>query len=99
MTQLLSPSSTYNESNLPPEMHEIMATPPPRSSWKAKLDRLNHSSFIGRREQLATFRASLTDPETRANIVAVSGQGGVGKTTLLKEFRRIAEKQEKNIVA
>jgi tetratricopeptide (TPR) repeat protein len=99
MTQLLSPSSTYNESNLPPEMHEIMATPPPRSSWKAKLDRLNHSSFIGRREQLATFRASLTDPETRANIVAVSGQGGVGKTTLLKEFKRIAEKQEKNIVA
>jgi tetratricopeptide (TPR) repeat protein len=76
-----------------------MVTPLPRSSWKAKLDRLNCSSFIGRRTQLATFRNSLADPETQANIVAVSGQGGVGKTTLLKEFRRIAEKQGKNIVA
>ena len=76
-----------------------MATPLPRSSWKAKLDRLNRSVFIGRQAQLTTFRTSLTNPETRANIIAVSGQGGVGKTTLLKEFRRIVEKQEQHIAA
>ncbi|MGI0495510.1 tetratricopeptide repeat protein [Alkalinema pantanalense CENA528] len=62
-----------------------------RLTWKEKRDRIVRSDFIGRQEQLAAFRASVTDVDAQTVIFGISGQGGVGKTTLLKEFRRIAE--------
>jgi tetratricopeptide (TPR) repeat protein len=59
--------------------------------WKDKRDKFIRSDFVGRQDQLIAFRASVTDPAAEKMIFAISGQGGVGKTTLLKEFRRIAE--------
>jgi hypothetical protein len=50
--------------------------------------------FVGREEQLAFFRRNLSlAPENpnRRFIVNVFGQGGVGKTWLLRRFRQIAE--------
>ena len=51
--------------------------------------------FVGREQQLAFFEENLrrepTDPRRRF-ILSVSGQGGVGKTWLLRMFRCIAEK-------
>jgi len=50
--------------------------------------------FVGREEQLAFFQANLTytpeDPRRRF-VVNVSGQGGVGKTWLLRRFSKVAE--------
>jgi predicted AAA+ superfamily ATPase len=63
-------------------------------SWKEKRDRVNKNNFIGRVDDLTAFRTSLINPDPDEMIFSISGQGGVGKTTLLKEFHRIAKEQE-----
>jgi hypothetical protein len=60
-------------------------------SWREKRDRVNKNNFIGRVDDLTAFRTSLTNPDADEMIFSVSGQGGVGKTTLLKEFDRITK--------
>ena len=62
-------------------------------SPKERRDAKNARILIGREDQQDLFRRSLLQPEHREAklIFSISGQGGVGKTTLLKEFRRIAE--------
>jgi tetratricopeptide (TPR) repeat protein len=50
--------------------------------------------FVGREEQLAFFSRNLRweiDDPRRRFIINVSGQGGVGKTWLLRRFHKIAE--------
>ncbi len=55
--------------------------------------RASQNSFIGREAQLKMFRDVLTESyEDRKKVIFnISGQGGIGKTTLLKRFREIAE--------
>ena len=51
-------------------------------------------SFVGREEQINLFRRNLElslDNDQRRFIFSVFGQGGVGKTTLLGQYRKIAE--------
>lgn len=56
-------------------------------------DRSSQNSFIGQEAQLKMFRDVLTESyEDRKKVIFnISGQGGIGKTTLLKRFREIAE--------
>ena len=58
------------------------------------LEHRQQESFVGREEQLALFQANLgyapEDPRRRF-IFSVSGQGGVGKTWLLRRFHKITE--------
>jgi tetratricopeptide (TPR) repeat protein len=63
-------------------------------SWKEKRDHGNKKNFIGRVDDLTAFNTSLTNPDPDEMIFSISGQGGVGKTTLLKEFDRIAKEHE-----
>src|SRR5437870_5830988 len=43
--------------------------------------------FIGRASELHFFAKCILEPETpQHNIIAISGQGGVGKTTLINHF-------------
>lgn len=48
--------------------------------------------FVGRAEQLSLFESALVAPQPPFLILTISGQGGVGKTTLLEQYRcRAAE--------
>jgi tetratricopeptide (TPR) repeat protein len=58
------------------------------------LKRRQQGEFVGREEQLSFFHRNLrweVDDPRRRFIISVSGQGGVGKTWLLRRFRKIAE--------
>jgi hypothetical protein len=52
--------------------------------------RLEAGLFVGRERELATFLQWLGDRSSVPDLLNVSGRGGVGKTTLLHAFRRIA---------
>jgi tetratricopeptide (TPR) repeat protein len=55
--------------------------------------RRQQSEFIGRGDYIRAFRDNLalrSDDERRWHIFSVHGQGGVGKTALLTQFRKIA---------
>jgi len=63
-------------------------------------DRLMKASsrlFVGREEQCALFESALRAKELPFSIIHVYGPGGIGKTSLLYEFRRICS--ESNILA
>jgi tetratricopeptide (TPR) repeat protein len=58
------------------------------------IKRRQREEFVGREEQLILFRRNLRreiDDPRRRFVVNVFGQGGVGKTWLLRRFRKIAE--------
>ena len=58
------------------------------------LKQRQQSGFVGREDQVNQFRQNLTLPpedDRRRFIYNVWGQGGVGKSTLLRQFRKIAD--------
>ncbi len=65
-----------------------------RPSLQDIIKRRQHAEFVGRENYLDLFRRNLElapeDPQ-RKFIFTVFGQGGVGKSTLLRQFRRLAE--------
>jgi hypothetical protein len=75
-----------------------MATP--RPTFQDILNQRRSTDFVGRQTELDFFRKnlslSLNDPE-RKFIIHISGQGGIGKTTLMKRFQTMAK--EKGILA
>jgi tetratricopeptide (TPR) repeat protein len=59
------------------------------------IKRRQRSEFVGRQAQINLFRQNLTlpfDDERRCFLFNVWGQGGVGKTYLIRHYRELAEK-------
>ncbi len=77
-----------------------MVSPLRPKSPKERLHAKQTQVLIGREDQQDWFARSLLQPDHRdAKVIfSISGQGGVGKTTLLKSFRQIAEERG-NLVA
>jgi energy-coupling factor transporter ATP-binding protein EcfA2 len=62
------------------------------------VSRLDKELFVGRGRELATFRNWLTQDAQLPEILNVSGPSGVGKSTLLRAFKRIAVDQGRRVV-
>lgn len=66
-------------------------------SLQDRLKQRRSSNFVGREQQLELFRQNLRrslDSEDYYFIFSVHGQGGVGKTTLLKKYRSLAKEAD-----
>lgn len=64
-------------------------------------DRLNAARqrfFVGRETERNIFRAALTAPELPFNLLHIFGPGGIGKTTLLGEFKRACSQAQVPII-
>ena len=58
--------------------------------------RRQQEEFVGRQQELIGYRRNLAlpfDDENLRFVYAISGQGGVGKTCLLRRFRKTAEER------
>ena len=56
-----------------------------------RLQAARRRRFVGRAPERTLFESALTAPELPFCVLYVYGPGGVGKTTLLKEFMQLAE--------
>ena len=63
------------------------------------LTALDERLFVGREAEVALFRDWLAQGTAGPAILALSGSGGMGKSTLLRAFRRIAEGQGRRVVS
>jgi DNA-binding winged helix-turn-helix (wHTH) protein len=63
-----------------------------------RLASARRSRFVGREEEIAIFRAALLSDESPFAVLHVTGPGGVGKTTLLQEFARVAGESGREVV-
>ena len=59
-----------------------------------RLATAHHRRFVGRLEEKELFRAALNGSEISFVLLHIYGPGGIGKTTLLKEFTDLAKNTE-----
>lgn len=73
-----------------------MNSPKKPKSLQEILKQRQQITFVGREPQIAIFRQNMgRSPELRDYFIFnVWGQGGVGKSTLLRQFRKIADEAE-----
>jgi hypothetical protein len=61
-----------------------------RKSWKEVRDQRRKENFVGRQEQLRVFSENFAGEVPNYMVFSVTGEGGVGKSTLLLQYANIA---------
>jgi len=65
-------------------------------TWKAIADQRRKENFVGRTEQQQIFQDNFTNDDPVWMILSVTGEGGVGKSTLLKRYTQFTQTSEIN---
>ncbi len=65
-------------------------------SWKTITDQRRKENFVGRTEQIRVFQENFLGDIPTYMVFSITGEGGVGKSTLLKRFGQIAQADEIN---
>lgn len=69
----------------------------PSSHFSDRLATARRRFFVGRATELELFRQTLQAEETPFVVLYLFGPGGVGKTTLLSEYARLAAEQGRSV--
>ncbi|MGB7519697.1 MAG: NACHT domain-containing protein [Spirulinaceae cyanobacterium] len=64
------------------------------SPLEERLKSARHHYFVGRAGELAKFTEAITKPQLPFHILHIFGPGGIGKTTLLREFILICQQSQ-----
>jgi tetratricopeptide (TPR) repeat protein len=65
-----------------------------RPSWKIVRDQRRKENFVGRQEQLRVFSENFVGEVPNYMVFSVTGEGGVGKSTLLQQYANIASSSD-----
>jgi hypothetical protein len=76
-----------------------MVQEPPRRTIAARLADRDRRRFTGRVTELAFLDRCLDEADAPASVVHVSGPGGIGKSTLLREVARRAAERDRSCIA
>src|SRR6266702_5883338 len=63
----------------------------PMGNWDEIIDDAEAERFVGREQELNTFRQQINRTHPRYLIFYITGQGGVGKTTLVNRYHEIVK--------
>lgn len=72
---------------------------PLNRSWKKELETRNIDVFVGRENYLSEFSSNFVTDQPRYLLFSVTGEGGVGKSTLLRQFESLAKSPRQDISA
>src|SRR3990172_1543238 len=67
-------------------------------SWKATLSQRRKENFVGRTDQLRVFSENFAGDAPNYMVFSVTGEGGVGKSTLLSQYAAIASSPPLNAI-
>jgi AAA ATPase domain len=89
-----SPHSPYSAaascaSQRPCNGDDRMKTTKP-TSWKDRHEQRRRENFVGRKPEVASFKENFQSDAPEYLVFSITGEGGVGKSTLLEQYANIA---------
>ena len=69
-----------------------------KRTWTNKIAETRESNFIGRTDEQRSFSDNFVGDEPRYLLYSVIGEGGVGKSTLLLQYERLARSPSVNAI-
>ncbi len=79
-------------------MTDSQQTADPPARLADRLAAARHGRFVGREAEIELFRSALLADESPFAVLHIYGPGGVGKTTLLHEYVRVAKALRRPVV-